>query len=131
MDFKAFDKTELDRYAAEAKQRWGATEAYRESEARQSARSGAENDAAAAGMMEIFARFGAIRTGDPASDEAKALAAELQQYITAHYYSCTKEILRGLGAMYAADERFRENIDRAGGEGTAVFASAAIAAYCG
>ena len=56
--------------------------------------------------------------------------AALQRYITEHYYACTAEILAGLGQMYTADERFRANIDRAGGEGTAQFAAAAIAEYC-
>ena len=65
-----------------------------------------------------------------ASREAQALVEKLQRFITAHYYDCTKEILSGLGQMYAADERFRENIDRAGGPGTAEFASRAIDIYC-
>ncbi len=56
---------------------------------------------------------------------------KLQQFITDHFYTCTPEILAGLGEMYVADERFRENIDKAGGEGTAAFVSKAIAVYCG
>lgn len=43
---------------------------------------------------------------------------------------CTEEILSGLGKLYVEDDRFRQNIDRAGGPGTAAFASQAIAAYC-
>jgi len=56
--------------------------------------------------------------------------AELQRFITENFYTCTNEILRGLGAMYTADERFKANIDRAGGEGTADFVSRAIEEYC-
>ena len=56
---------------------------------------------------------------------------DLQQFITDHFYTCTPEILAGLGQMYAADDRFRKNIDMAGGEGTADFVAQAIAAYCG
>lgn len=56
---------------------------------------------------------------------------DLQQFITDHFYTCTPEILAGLGQMYVADDRFRKNIDMAGGEGTAAFVAQAIAAYCG
>ena len=54
----------------------------------------------------------------------------LQQFISDRYYTCTPQILAGLGQMYTADERFRQNIDAAGGDGTAEFVSRAIAAYC-
>ena len=82
------------------------------------------------GLMEIFARMGAIRHSAPEGAEAQALVAELQNYITSHYYTCTKQILRGLGQMYIAGDAMTENIERAGGEGTARFAHEAIEAYC-
>ena len=50
-------------------------------------------------------------------------------HITANYYTCTDEILAGLGKMYVADDRFKKNIDKYS-EGTAEFASAAIAVFC-
>ena len=126
MSFTAFDKSEMEQYAAEAKKRWGGTEAYRQSQ-----KKSPEEQAASGGdMLAIFGEFGAIRTADPASREAQALAEKLQRFITAHYYDCTKEILGSLGQMYVADERFRENIDRAGGPGTAEFVSRAIDIYC-
>ena len=65
----------------------------------------------------------------PEDDEAQALVAKLQNTITSFYYTCTDEILAGLGRMYVADERFKKNIDKYG-EGTAEFASQAIAIYC-
>ena len=77
-------------------------------------------------MMEIFAEFGKIRNKKPESEEAQALVKKLQNYITEHYYTCTDEILKSLGEMYVADERFKNNIDRAGGIGTAEFISKAI-----
>ena len=130
MDFSAFDKKEIDGYAAEVKERWGKTDAYAQSERREAARSRIESEMIADGMMKIFARFGELRGGDPSSAEAKAAAGELRAYITKNYYDCTKEIFASLGAMYVGDERFRENIDKVGGNGTAEFASAAVAAYC-
>ena len=128
MDFSKFDTTEIKKYTEEAKKRWGSTGAWQEFEAKgitpQQVR---EN---AAGLMEIFARFGAIRNTSPASREAQALTAKLQAFITAHYYTCTKEILRSLGQMYIAGGSMTENIDSAGGAGTAQFAHAAIEEFC-
>ena len=82
-------------------------------------------------LMSIFAEFGELRGGEPDSPEARGLVNKLKDCITANYYNCSDEVLASLGQMYAADEEFRQNIDKAGGEGTAEFASAAIAACCG
>ena len=125
MDFTVFDKSELEQYKAEVKERWGETAAYQESETRK------VSDDAPQQMMEIFRRFGKVRHLPPECEEAQVLAAELQQHITDNYYTCTKEIFSGLGELYVSDERFRHNIDKAAGEGTAAFASCAIAVYCG
>ena len=126
MDFTAFDNSKLEQYAAEVKERWGNTAAYQES----AQRPAAEQKDAAAGLMAQFARMGRLRTGDPAGQEAQDAVRELQQFITKHFYTCTPEILSGLGQMYTADDRFRASIDAAGGEGTADFAGKAIAVYC-
>lgn len=126
MDFTAFDNSKLEQYAAEVKERWGNTAAYQES----AQRPAAEQKDAAAGLMAQFARMGRLRTGDPAGQEAQDAVRELQQFITKHFYTCTPEILSGLGQMYTADDRFRVSIDAAGGEGTADFAGKAITVYC-
>ena len=126
MDFTAFDNSKLEQYAAEVKERWGNTAAYQES----AQRPAAEQKDAAAGLMAQFARMGRLRTGDPAGQEAQDAVRELQQFITKHFYTCTPEILSGLGQIYTADDRFRASIDAAGGEGTADFAGKAITVYC-
>jgi len=130
MDFSAFDKSKQESYAAEAKRRWGKTDAYKEFEEKTAGQTKEQQNAVGDGLMAIFARMGAIRTADPASAEAQGLIKELQDYITAHYYTCTKQILRGLGMMYIAGDEMTENIDKAGGEGTAQFAHEAIEIYC-
>ena len=79
---------------------------------------------------DIFREFGKLRKGEPEGAEAQAKVAKLKDYITANYYKCTDIILDGLGKMYAAGGEMTENIDKAGGEGTADFASKAIEAYC-
>ena len=126
MDFTAFDNSKLEQYAAEVKERWGNTAAYQES----AQCPAAEQKDAAAGLMAQFARMGRLRTGDPAGQEAQDAVRELQEFITKHFYTCTPEILAGLGQMYTADDRFRVSIDAAGGEGTADFAGKAITVYC-
>ena len=130
MDFSAFDRSKQASYAAEAKKRWGSTDAYKEFEQKTAGQTQAQQNAAGDGLMTIFARMGTIRTTDPAASEAQALVQELQDYITAHYYTCTKQILRGLGMMYIAGDDMTANIDAAGGAGTAQFAHEAIEIYC-
>ena len=130
MDFSAFDTKKMDEYAAKAKEAWGETPAYREYEQKAKGRSKAETMELSRQMMDVFAEFGAVRDGDPASEEAQALVRKLQDFITAHYYTCTDRILAGLGQMYAAGGEMAGNIDRCGGEGTAAFAGRAISVYC-
>ena len=130
MNFKAYDTKKLDAYAAEAKQRWGRTDAWRESQEKAKGKTREDQAAEADGLMDIFRRLGQLREGDPAAPEAQALIAELQQYICDHYYNCTDQILFGLGQMYAAGDEMNENIDRAGGAGTGDFARRAIEVSC-
>lgn len=130
MNFKPFDNTQIETYAAEAKAKWGKTEAYKEFEQRTKGQSAERQRSDGDGLMAIFAEMGAIRGGDPASSDAQALVRKLQQYITDHYYTCTNQILMGLGQMYIAGDSMTENIDAAGGKGTAEFAHKAIEVYC-
>ena len=118
-------------YFKETRERWGDTSAYREHEQKTKNYTKEKWAEANDGLMAIFAEFAVCKvsgaSGD--SDEAQALVAKLQAHITANYYTCTDEILAGLGKMYVCDERFKKNIDKHS-EGTAAFASAAIEAYC-
>ena len=130
LKFDAFDTRKIDEYAAQAKASWGQTPAYKEYEEKAKGRTKEEDKKIYQGMIDIFAEFGAIRKSDPASGEAQALVKKLQDYITEHMYTCTNEILSGLGKMYAGGGDFTKNIDNFGGEGTAEFASKAIEYYC-
>ena len=120
-----------DNYSAEARERWGDTSAYREHEEKTKNYTKEKRAEANDGLMAIFAEFAAcMKSGaNVDSDEAQALVAKLQAHITVNYYTCTDEILAGLGKMYVADERFKKNIDKYG-EGTAEFAADAIEVYC-
>ena len=130
MDFSSFDTTKIDRYAAQAKEKWGKTEAYKEYEAKTAGKDNAQMQSTGDKLMDIFREFGEIRHLSPASSEAQALVSKLQGFITDNYYTCTKQILFGLGQMYAAGDEMNENIDKAGGEGTGAFARDAIIIYC-
>lgn len=127
----AFDNSKFEAYKAEAKQRWGSTEAYRQHEEKTKDYSKSKWNDLAGEMNEIFAAFALCRkSGEtPDSTEAQNLVKALQEHITGNYYPCTNEILAGLGQMYVADERFRNNIDT-NGNGTAQFVAEAIAVYC-
>ncbi|MBQ8739503.1 MAG: TipAS antibiotic-recognition domain-containing protein [Clostridia bacterium] len=112
-------------------ERWGNTDAYREHEQKTKHYTKEKWAEANNGLMAIFAEFAACKQNDAEDDsnEAQALVAKLQVHITANYYTCTDEILAGLGKMYVADERFKKNINKYG-EGTAEFAADAIEVYC-
>ena len=117
-------------YQVEVRERYGGTAAYREHQQKTKNYTKEKWTEANDGLMAIFAEFAACKgSGASAdSDEAQALVAKLQAHITANYYTCTDEILAGLGKMYVADERFKKNIDKYG-EGTAEFAAEGIRIY--
>ena len=118
-------------YKTEVCERYGNTDAYREHEQKTKNYTKEKWAEANDGMMAIFAEFAACKESGASADsaEAQVLVAKLQAHITENYYTCTEEILAGLGQMYIADERFKKNIDKYG-EGTAEFASEAIAVFC-
>lgn len=124
-------ETLREQYAEEAKQRWGSTDAYKESVQRTSSYSKADWDNAYSAMDDVLYGFAELKRNgtDPDAEAARLQVEKLQQCITENYYTCTKEILAGLGQMYVADERFRKNIDKHG-EGTAEFISVCIEKYC-
>ena len=111
----------------EARERYGNTVAYREHEQKTKNYTKEKWAEANDGLMAIFAEFATCKNNGVSADsvEAQALVAKLQAHITANYYTCTDEILAGLGKMYVADERFKKNIDKYG-EGTAEFAAEGI-----
>lgn len=128
MSFEAFDTRKIDEYAAQAKASWGKTEAYKEFEQKAAGRSMEVQRKLNIEMMDIFAALGKIKDQSPESAEAIALVQKLQEHITENYYHCTDEILKSLGEMYTGGGDLTTNIDKVGGDGTAVFAQKAIEA---
>ncbi len=121
----------MKNYENEARERWGNTDTYREHEQKTKNYTKEKWAEANDGLMAIFAEFAMCKDSGVSADsaEAQTLVAKLQEHITENYYTCTDEILAGLGKMYVADERFKKNIDKYG-EGTAEFALEAIVVFC-
>ncbi len=132
MNFKPFDMREIEtnkkQYQAEVNERWGKTDAYRQSQKRTGGYTADNWEAIHNEAEAIYASFVANMDKDAADPAVQALVAEWQAHISRHYYDCSNEILAGLGLMYVNDERFKENID-AHAAGLAQLMSDAIAIY--
>ncbi len=130
MDFSAFSTEKIDQYAAQAKAAYGKTPEYQEFAEKSQGRTSIETQQLHKQMMSLFAEFGAMRTSSPQGEEAQAQVRRLQDFITEHFYTCSNQVLAQLGEMYAAGGEFTQNIDQAGGPGTAAFVCQAIKGYC-
>ena len=119
------------KYDVEVNARWGDTDAFREYKSKTSGYDTDKWQTVNDGLSTAFLKFSeCLKSGKTADcDEVLKLVKDLQDYITKNYYTCTNEILSGLGQMYVNDERFKNNIDKCG-EGTAEFVSLAIKNYC-
>jgi MerR family transcriptional regulator, thiopeptide resistance regulator len=124
--FNGFDAS---KYEAEAEQRWGHTEAFRESKRRTAGysaddwkRFGVEQ---AAIMSDAFALASAGERPDSAA--AMAVAERHRLSIDRWFYPCSFDMHRGLADLYETDARFAANMDKHGA-GVTAFLSAAIRA---
>lgn len=121
----------MNTFANEVKEKWGDTPAYKEYSQKTKGYSKDNFNAMGEGLENILEDFAVCMNGglSPDSTDAQALVKKLQSYITENFYTCTNEVLSGLGQMYVADERFKNNIDKHS-VGTAEFISNAINYYC-
>ena len=129
MDFEGFDPKKMDEYSVQAKALYGKTDAYKEFAQKSEKRTKEQENALGAQVMDFFVRLGKMRPCEPDSEAAQAWAKELQDFFTAHYYTCTPQILGCLAESYAGGGSMTENIDRAGGAGTGAFAKEVIDLY--
>lgn len=130
LDFTAFDTKKIDEYARQGKESWGHTPEFRQFEEKAKGRTKEREREINVELMGILAKFGGMQQSDPAGSAAQEQVKRLQDFITEHFYDCSDEILFSLGQMYAGGGSMTENIDRAGGPGTAAFAFRAIEAHC-
>ena len=119
-----------NQYDNEAKAKWENTKQYEEYEQKIKNKSEEEFEKTNNNLMNIFRELGALKELPIESKEVQEKIGLLQEFITINYYNCTNEILKGLGQMYINDERFKKNIDQAGGARTAEFVNNAILVYC-
>ena len=130
MDFSAFDTKKIDEYTKKAKEQWGTSSEYKEFEEKSRDWTDGDKKGVYADFIKIFENFGKIKDSDPASENAQNMVGELKDYISAHFYKCSNEVLAGLGKMYVSGGEFTDNINSYGGEGTANFVYEAINVYC-
>lgn len=130
MDFSVFDTKKIDEYAKQAKENWGKTDAYKEFEEKHKNYSEKDDQRLQVEFMNFFVEFGKMMDLRVDSEEVQKQVKKIQDFITEHFYTCTDKILAGLGKMYSGGGSMTENIDAAGGEGTAEFVAKAIEVYC-
>ena len=108
--FDGFDPAEHD---DEARERWGDTDAYRESARRTKGYGPAEWAQIKSESQAIYSRLAALMKAGvaPGAPEAQALVDEARGHIDRWFYPCSRAMHRQLGAMYVADHRFTENLD--------------------
>ena len=130
LKFNNWDPKKIDEYSAQAQTLYGKTEAWKEYSEKAKGRSKEQENALGDGIMELFVQLGGMKELSPGSSEVQTWVKQLQGYITEHFYTCTPQILQGLGEMYAGGGSMTENIDAVGGKGTREFARDAIRIYC-
>ncbi len=111
--FEVFGDDDPSRYADEAEQRWGDTDAYRESQRRTRTYGKQDWLTIKSEATEVTNAMAALMAaGTPAaSPEARALAERHRQHISRWFYDCTYQIHRGLADMYTTDPRFTATYD--------------------
>ena len=111
----AFDGFDPAPYETEVQERWGDTDAYRQSAARTARYTQADWQRIRAEMDAITADYVALMdAGVPPTDaRASAVAARHRAHISGAYYDASPAMMRGLAQMWVADDRFRRSIDRA------------------
>jgi MerR family transcriptional regulator, thiopeptide resistance regulator len=124
-----FDGFDPAQYEDEAEQRWGHTDAYRESKRRTQRYGKPEWTEIQRAWSEIYQELAALmRAGTPPADPAAQVLVERHRlHIDRWFYPCSIEMHKGLGAMYVADPRFTANLDKVA-PGFARYLADAIAA---
>ena len=130
LEFDNWDPKKIDEYQAQAETLYGKSEAWQEYQQKIKRRSREQSQAVNGKVMDFFVELGKLRHLSPESPEVQAWVRKLQDFFTENFYTCTPEILKGLGEMYAGGGSMTENIDAAGGKGTGEFAKKAIDIYC-
>ena len=128
--FEGLDDATLKEYEREAKERWGETDAYKESARRAAKYNEADWGLIGAESADIYQQVANLMDSGQAPADA-AVQAQIKRWndhITQYFYRCTPDICRGLGEMYLVDQRFKNNLDKVR-PGLAEFLSQAMTYY--
>ena len=130
--FDGFDQFDHAQYEDEARERWGQTEAYRESTRRTRGYSRDDWARIRAEVDEIESELASMLGSGRRPDEAEVtrLAERHRLHIDRWFYPCSHEMHAGLAELYVSDPRFREHYDRRRA-GLAEFVAEAIRANAG
>ena len=127
--FDGLEEFDHEQYRDEAEQRWGDTDAYKESMRRTRrygksdwARIREEGETVVARLAELLAG-----RGQAAGRAAMDLAEEHRCHIDRWFYPCNHHMHRCLAEMYTEDPRFKEYFEKRG-KGLAAFVQDAIRA---
>ena len=111
-----FDRSKLDefqkQYEQEVKEKYGQTKAYEQSEEKRKSYKADDFTKIEQERVEIFKKIAAVMDLEPEEKAVQDLIHEWRMHITRYHYECTIEIFRGLGGMYTADDRFKENLNQ-------------------
>ena len=124
------DLKESNQYSDEVKEKWGNTNQYKEYEEKSEKRFKEEFENINDKFMNIFSELGELKHLSAGDEKVQEKIKLLKEFITKNYYTCTNDILYSLGQMYVNDERFKNNINKVAGEGSAQFIYEAITIYC-
>jgi DNA-binding transcriptional MerR regulator len=127
--FEVFGDNDPSQYDTEVEERWGETDAYKESRRRTTSYTKDDWLRIKAEGADVERRFAeALRSGVPAdSEQAMDVAEEHRQHISRWFYDCPPEMHAGLGRMYVEDERFTAHYEEIA-PGLAQYVSTAVQA---
>ncbi|MFD4971069.1 MerR family transcriptional regulator [Streptomyces sp. NPDC058424] len=112
--FEVFGDHDPEQYTDEVRQRWGDTEAYRQSQRRTASYTKEDWKRLTEEQDAIHRRMAALLdAGTPAGSEAAMdVAEEHRRFISGSYYDCGHEMHTCLAQMYVADPRFTATYEK-------------------
>lgn len=127
--FEGFDEKQMAAYQAEAEERWGHTDAWKQSQERMKGYTKADYQALKEDMAALWQAYADVMDRGPESPEAQACAERQFRMFNEKFYDMGPEMYRNLASMYGEDERFAANYDKVR-PGLAVFVRDTIHVYC-
>lgn len=92
MNFKVFDRNNMEKYKAEVIEKWGNTKSYQEYRQRDAARNEDNYSKIANELMSMFSELGGLKHLTSDSDQVQKKISALQKFITDNYYVCTNDV---------------------------------------